>query len=105
MRTDYTVIRGDTPTLTLDLVLADATVPDLSGATITFTVDDLFSRSVTDADLSSGEASVTLTVADTEDCPDHRTAYRYDVQVTEADGTVLTPQRGLLIVVPDVDTP
>lgn len=102
MNQNYTVIRGDTHTLELDLVLADETVPDLAGATVEFIVDNLFTRTVDDVDESSGEAILTLAVEDTEGAPDVRAAYRYNVQVTGDDGSVTTPQRGLFIVVPDV---
>jgi hypothetical protein len=101
VRTDYTVIRGDTQTLALDLVLADATLPDLAGATVTFIVDNLFTRTVTDVDESSGEATLTLTSEDTEGSSDVRVAYRYNVQVVNGDA-VTTPQRGLFIVLPDL---
>lgn len=102
MRIDYTVIRGDTQTLVLDLVYADGVLPDFDDATIEFIVDGLFTRTVTDPDLSSGEASLTLTAEDTDGSSNIRAAYRYNVQVTEADGSVVTPQSGLFIVLPDV---
>jgi hypothetical protein len=97
----YIVIRGDTPTLDLELVYADGTVPDLAGATISFIVDGLFTRTDPTVDLSSGEASLELAVEDTENAPNIRATYRYNVQV-ETDGLVLTVNRGLFIVVPDV---
>lgn len=101
-RQDFTVIRGDTPTLPLELVYSDGTAPDLVDATITFTVYNLFSRTVTDPDLSSGEAELVLNVEDTEDAPNWRTAYKYDCQVAQDDGVIATLMRGLFIVEPDV---
>jgi hypothetical protein len=102
MRIDYTVVRGDSRTLELELTYADGTLPDLVDADISFIVDGLFTKTVTDPDLSSGEAEITLDPDDTDGAPDVRVAYRYNVQVTQDDGTVLTPQSGLFIVLPDV---
>lgn len=107
MSIDLTIVRGDTRTYDLSLVYADATVPDLAGATVDFIVDGLFRADASDVivDESSGEATVTVNPTDTEDSPNRRTSYRYNVQVTTADGTVLTTQRGLFAVLPEVDNP
>ena len=108
MKLDYTLIRGDTREFDLDLTdpLTGAAY-DFSGASIAFTVeDDLFGpKSVGDGitvDESSGSVTVTIDPDDTEDAPDYRMRYRYDVQVTTAAGDVTTPQRGMLTVLPDV---
>lgn len=102
MRTDLTIIRGDSATFDLELVLGDATVPNLAGATASFIVDDLFTKTDVLIDESTGEASVDVDPEDTEGCPDIRATYNYNVQVTLADDSVLTLQRGLFIVIPDV---
>ena len=102
MRTDLTMIRGDTRTFTLDLVYADGELPDLVDATITVHAENLFDKTLTDPDLSTGEITLTIEPEDTEGTPDQRTRYAYNVQVEQADGVVLTVQRGNLIVFPDV---
>lgn len=108
MRLDYTLIRGDTRVLDLDLLdPATGIAYDLNGASIAFTIDDsLFdAKSVGSGitvDTSSGSVTVTLQPADTANSPDYRARYRYDVQVTEAGGTVSTPQRGWITILPDV---
>lgn len=110
MRLDYTLIRGDTRVLDLDLTdpIMGAAY-DLNGASIAFTVDDsLFDAKTVGAgiavDESAGTVEVTLDPADTANAPDYRARYRYDVQVTTSDGSVTTPQRGWLIVLPDIPT-
>ena len=104
MRLDYTLIRGDTRTLDLDLTDPETGMAyDLSGATVILTVEDLFTKSLADGiDESSGSVTVTIDPEDTEDAPDYRARYRYDVQVTTAAGAVTTPQRGTILVLPDV---
>lgn len=101
MRTDFTVVRRDTRTLEFDLTLADNTPLSLVGATVEFIVDDLFTREMT-VDDSSGEVSLTLDSEDTENAPDMRRTYNYQVKVTESDGDIFTPQRGRFTVLPDL---
>ena len=100
------MVRGDTRTFDLsDLVDFDGLAYDWAGATVTFTVDGLFEKT-RGAGIAIDESSetVTLTVSgdDTTGAPDHRRAYRYDVQVVLSDGTVETPRRGQFVVLPDV---
>ena len=108
MRIDYTLIRGDTRTLDLDLTdPATQTAYDFSGASIVFTVDDSLFDAKTLAsgitvDASSGMVEVALLPADTANAPDYRARYRYDVQVTDALGAVTTPQQGWITVLPDI---
>lgn len=103
MRLDYTIVRGDTRIIDLDLLDRFGQVFDFSGASVIMRVANLFEKDLSDGiDLSSGDLTVTIDPADTEGCPDQRTAYAYDIAVTEADGTVSTAQRGLFIVLPDV---
>lgn len=104
---DLVMVRGDSKTFDINLVYANASVPDLSGATVAFIVDGLFTKTDQDGitiDESSGEATVDIDPIDTESCPSWHVRYRYNVEVTQADGTVLTTQRGRLTVVPDVTT-
>lgn len=104
MRIDYTVVRGDTRVIDLDLLDRYGQAFDFSGASVVMRVADLFDKDLTDGiDLSSGDLTVTIEPEDTEGAPDQRTAYAYDIAVTEADGTVSTAQRGLFIVLPDVE--
>ena len=104
MRLDITMTRGDTRTFELPLLDENGTAYDFTGAEIAFKTA-LFTATVGDGiavDESSGDVTLTVSPTDTEDAPDVRMAYPYDVQVTLADGTVNTPQRGLFIVLPDV---
>lgn len=101
MRIDYQVIRGDDRTIQLELADGAGTPLSLTGATVRFIVDDLFSTTAT-LDESAGEALVTVAAEDTEGAPDIRAVYRYNVKVTASDGDVSTPQRGLFIVLPNV---
>lgn len=101
MRIDFTVVRHDTRTLEFDLTNADDAPINLVGATVEFVVDGLFTREV-DVDDSTGEASLKLTADDTDGAPDGHPTYRYEVQVTEADGDRFTPQRGRFTVLPDL---
>lgn len=100
MRIDLAMVRGDTRTFAVSLAFADATLPDLAGATVAFHLAGLVTKDV-DFDDSSGDASVTLESVDTDGVtPGH---YPYDVEVTQTDGTVLTPQRGSLFLIGDVE--
>lgn len=103
---DISMVRGDSVTLSLTLTDSVGAPYDLTAADITFTVDDLITKTVgagiTVADPLTGVAAIALDPADTEDCPDIRAAYRYDVQITLSSGSVKTPIRGLFVVLPDV---
>lgn len=103
------MVRGDSNEYQLTLTDNLGAEYDLTDALISFTVGDLFEKSlgegITVADPESGIATIAIDPADTEGAPDVRATYRYDVQVTLADGRVKTPVRGLFIVVPDVTTP
>lgn len=106
---DLSLIRGDSSELSLTLTDNAGDPYDLTDATVIMTVDDLFEKSIgsgiTVDDPTSGVAAITVDPADTEDAPDARCAYRYDVQVTLSDGSIKTPVRGLFVVIPDVTTP
>lgn len=104
MKRNLTVMRGDTQEFQLTLT----GLPDegLEGADIWFTAGSLVSKRLGEGivvdDEAEGVATITLAAGDTAGAPGHRTTYPYDVQVLLPDGTVKTPVRGLLIVVPDV---
>jgi hypothetical protein len=100
MWTDLVMVRGDTRTFEVSLAFADATLPNLAGADVDFHVASLFTKDVTFDD-SSGDAEVTIESDDTDGVTPGR--YRYDVQITTAAGDVLTPQRGHLTLLADVD--
>lgn len=103
MKVDYSIIRGDSKDIDLDLVDAAGSPFNLTGASVVMRVGDLFTKDLTDGiDLSSGDLFVAIEPADTENAPEQRTAYPYDIAVTLADSTVHTAQRGLFIVIPDV---
>lgn len=57
---------------------------------------------VTDA--AAGEATISITPADTEDLPSRALSLAYDVQVRDSTGVISTPIRGRLRVSPDVTT-
>jgi hypothetical protein len=95
-----TVTRGDDRTLAI--VIDD----EYAGDTAVFVVEDLFDKTLTvDEDPGSGyaTANVELVAEDTENAPDLRRAYRYDLSVTH-DGDNLTILRGLFVVQPDLPT-
>lgn len=100
--------RGDSRDLDFsDIVDPSGVAYDLTDVTaLTLTVGSgpLFTKVLADftLDESAGDIAVTIDPADTEDAPDARMAYRYDLQVTLTDGTVNTARRGLFIVTPDV---
>ena len=106
MTTQITMTRGDSRTLDFsDLADGEGIAYDLNAVTAAeFRVDGLFEKALADFDLdpSAGELSLDIEPADTEDGPDERRAYRYDLQLTFMGGDVKTVRRGLFIVVPDV---
>ena len=73
----------------------------IAGSTVRMTVDGLFTRTAV-LDESGGEILVTLTPEDTEDCPDRRTVYAWELEATEQDGDVKTLRRGRFVVLPDL---
>lgn len=100
--------RGDTKVL--DRTLMEGGIPmNLIGTEITFTVKDLFSKTLDagielvppDSGTEPGVIEITVDPADTQDVPDYRAIYRYDVQVDDG-GIITTPLRGWFIVLPDV---
>lgn len=103
MRLNYTVMRGSDWSTMLELTDYTGTPIDIDTATVEFIVDGLFSKTAVD-DASTGEAMLTITPADTEDAPDQRSAYPYNVKVTSATGEITYPQRGLFIVLPSIDS-
>ena len=107
MRTDLTVTRGDTREFSVTVTDSAALAYDLTGATITFSVDGLGIEKTLGAGIvvsapATGVAAITLDPDDTKGAPNLRVAYNYDVQIVLADGRVKTPIRGLFIVLPDV---
>jgi hypothetical protein len=110
---DLSMMRGDDETFAIVLVDANGDPFDLTDCDLSFVVGDLFEKTIgagividpdgdPSPDPTTGLATVTVDAADTVDCPDVRTPYRYDVQVTTATGLIHTPLRGRFIVVPDV---
>lgn len=84
------------------------TAYDLNNVTaIAFRVDGLFLKTLADFDIdpSAGEMLVDVVPADTEDCPNHRAVYRYDLELTITDIGTRTVRRGLFVVMPDVTNP
>jgi hypothetical protein len=108
MRENIVVMRGDSRVL--ERTLLEGGIPmDLTSATITFTVDGLFSKTLDngielvppDSGTEPGQVEITIEPEDTDGASDYRRAYRYDVEVTDT-GVVTTPLYGDFIVVPDV---
>jgi hypothetical protein len=100
------MIRGDSNEYVLTLTDNAGTEYDLTGAAVSFIVGGLFTKTLGDgitvSDPTSGVAVIAVDPADTAGSPDQHTTYRYNVQITLADGRVKTPVRGLFIVLPDV---
>ena len=82
---DLTVIRGDSVVLTATLVDPLGAAYDLTGAELTFSVANLFSKTLDDgitvADPLAGVADIEVSGSDTDGAPDSRQAYPYDLQV------------------------
>lgn len=108
MNQNLVMVRGDDKTLTLTVRHgAEGTVYDLTDAAVTFTVDGLnisktIGNGITVETPTSGVAVIEIDPADTAAAPDGRGEYNFDVQLVLADGSVKTPIRGKLIVLPDV---
>lgn len=111
-RTINNVIRGDTRTVNLTFLESDGTTPiDLSGGTVTFTVNSSSdpssdssasfqkeeSGSFTDA--TAGEHTFTLTHDDTNIDPG---VYWFDAQFVDSAGAYVSSYRGKFIVQSDV---
>jgi hypothetical protein len=108
MRENIVMTRGDSRDL--ERTLYQAGIPmDLIGTEITFTVKDLFAKTLDngielvppDSGTEPGMIAITIDPADTEDVPDYRKVYRYDIEVDDG-GTITTPLYGDFIVIPDV---
>lgn len=95
-----TMTRGDDRTFAI--VIDDEYVSD----TATLIVDGLLTKTATvGSDPGSGYATASFDIAsaDTEDVPDRRTTYRYEVSV-DNEGDTVTVRRGILVVLPDLET-
>jgi hypothetical protein len=110
---DLAMFRGDDGTFDLALLNADGDALDLTDAAdITFTVGDLFMKSLgagieidPDGDSpgpspTTGLIRVTVDAADTEDLPASHLLYPYAVRVEWTDGTVGSRLRGTFAIVP-----
>ena len=102
MRENIVVMRGDNRLLERTLHWQGEPM-DVTGSTVTLTVQDLFTK---DGDVvagsgGGGEVEFAIEPADTEDAPDYRRTYHYDIQVDDG-GVITTPLYGDFIVVPDV---
>jgi hypothetical protein len=105
---DLVMTRGDSRTFDFsDVDDVDGMAFNLAGATLNFTVADLFTLT-RDAgvvvDESSGSIEVEIEPENTEDASDYRHDYRYSLEITLADGTVHTPRKGRFILTPDLDS-
>ena len=109
--------RGDEPTWPVTVYEADGTTAfNLTSCKVYFTAKEstaygdtraVFQKSspssgITITDASAGELTVTLESTDTSSLPPKKMRLEYDLQVIEADGTILTMTRGILVVRPDV---
>ena len=102
MRENIVVYRGDSRLLERTLLWQGAPM-DLDGTTVTLTVQGLFEK---DGDVvmgsgGSGEVTFDIDPTDTQDAPDYRKTYHYDIEVDDA-GEITTPLYGDFIVIPDV---
>jgi hypothetical protein len=107
------VVRGDDGTFDITLLDSAGDQLDLTNADdVTFTVGDLFSKSIGSGveidpdgdspgpDPTSGLIRVTIDAADTEGLAGTHLIYPYAVRVTWDTGTVATRLRGLLHIAP-----
>lgn len=105
MNDQITVTAGDDRDLTLTLTDIDGDPIDLTGASVWFTVEHLFQKTIGDGIVVSapltGVATISVSAADTSGVS-ARTTYRYDVQVRTALGKTKTPIMGTFIIRPDV---
>ena len=101
-----TVTRGDSRTFDFsDLADATGLAYDFNVVTgMIFRVDGLFEKTISDFDIdeSAGEVFVDISPSDTEDAPDYRKAYRYEVELTITSVGVVTARTGLFVVKPDL---
>lgn len=102
MRENIVVYRGDSRLLERTLRWQGEDM-DITGTTVTLTVQDLFEKTgdVVAGSGGGGEVEFALTPEDTEDAPDYRRTYHYDIQVDDG-GVITTPLYGDFIVIPDV---
>lgn len=107
-RVDYEIERGDTAKFTGTAKRTDKTIADLTGATVRFTAkrkltdadgDAVIAKTATVLDAEAGVFRVTIDPGDTSSLS--ACTLSYDVQITEADGTVTTTQKGTLAIVLD----
>jgi hypothetical protein len=100
-----TVTAGDDRDLELTLVDGAGSPLDLTGASLWFTVEGLFQKTIGDGITVSvpidGVAVISVSAADTSGVS-VRTARRYDVQVRTAAGKTKTPVKGTFVILPDV---
>ena len=104
---DLVMTRGDTRTFDFsDVDDADGVAFNLAGATLNFTVGGLFTLTrgagIT-VDESTGSIEVEIAATDTAAASDYRREYRYELEITLADGSVHTPRKGLFILTPELD--
>jgi hypothetical protein len=101
-----TMTRGDSRTFDFsDLADATGLAYDFNVVTgIIFRVDGLFEKTISDFDIdeSAGEVFVDVSPSDTEDAPDYRKAYPYEIELTMTGIGVVTARQGLFVVKPDL---
>lgn len=106
---DY--IRGDTRLINITCKASDGTVLDLTGATLVFTVSSSKTPAVSDIPVlqktvtshtnpTAGLTRVTINPADTASVADG--TYYYDVQVTDASGSVASLKQDTFTINPDI---
>jgi len=86
------VTRGDTYSLNLEILNDDDSPRDITGATITLTVEDgttqVMQKTATLTDAVNGQANVTIETADWVDVEPR--FYKYDIEMVESSGDVTT---------------
>jgi hypothetical protein len=111
---DVTLLRGDDVSLTATITDADGQLMNLTGCVVTFTLadsagtvvatldwNDGAANGVTVADVAAGVAVITLPHSVTATLR-ARTGYRYDLQITDAEGLITTVVSGKVTAVQDV---
>ena len=102
MRENIVAYRGDSKFLAKELRWQGEPM-DIEGATVTLTVQDLFTKAGEVVSGSGGSGAVTFDIlpTDTDGAPNYRRSYHYDIQVDDG-GDITTPLYGDFIVIPDV---
>lgn len=102
MRENFVLYRGDNRLLERTLRWQGEEM-DITGATVTLKVENLFNvvGDVVAGSGGGGEVTFAIEPGDTEDASDYRKAYRYEIEVDDG-GIITTPLYGDVVILPDL---